>query len=128
MLFTDEITLYNAYQEDDVEKWQRTVLAGVQFKRSVEKTVTSNGHLEVAESVSITIPNRSSYLPPDEWLKDRTDHWTLNAENNLDMIVYGECAQEIIDSPKELSGAVTIKGVSDNTIRDRLKHWKVVCE
>lgn len=134
MLFNDEITLYNMYKVDGVETWKKTLIDGVQWKRHIEKTVSSDGKIIISKTVSVTIPIRDGYVPPVDWLKaaDKSKIWTLNPESNLDFMVLGSCDKviSVTYKPKDLkadvSDVITIKGVSDNTNRDRLKHWKVV--
>ncbi|NLI20774.1 MAG: hypothetical protein GX418_04420 [Clostridiales bacterium] len=136
VLFGDTVTLYNHYRENREDRWQRTVIRGVQHRAKTEKTVDASG-LHLAQSVSVTIPVNADaggrhYLPPHLFAtsENRAAYWTLDSEQNLDVIVNGECAEELsvtytLDHLRKERRYATIKGVSDNTGRPRLKHWKV---
>jgi len=135
-LFGDTITLYNHYKTARVDYWQRTVITGVQYRAKTEKTVDSAG-LHIANSVSVTIPINANtgvrtYLTPVAFASDtvKTNHWSLDAAGNQDLIVFGAVTKDIttlytIDALKAEYGYVTVKAVADNTLRPLLKHWKV---
>jgi tRNA(Leu) C34 or U34 (ribose-2'-O)-methylase TrmL len=135
-LFGDTITLYNHYKAARVDYWQRTVITGVQYRAKTEKTVDSAG-LHIANSVSVTIPDSAdagvrTYLAPVAFAADtaKTNHWSLDPAGNQDFIVFGAVTKDIttlytIDALKAEYGYVTVKAVSDNTLRPRLKQWKV---
>lgn len=138
-LFGDTITLYNRFRGTDrQDHWQRTVLHGVQVREKIEKTVSTDGKLLVTKSVSITIPVSADaggrhYLEPHAFScsESRDGYWTLDAARNLDVVVSGECADELtedytLDDLSRDHGYVTIMAVTDNTPRPRLKHWRVV--
>lgn len=135
-LFTDTITLYN-HKPDDT--YQRTVIKGVQYRRKVEKTVISDGKINLADVVTVTIPdtaecNRQYACKKDfKNTKDTASYWTLDAGENLDIIIQGEISQEITEEYrlKHLKAdydCVTVASVADNQNKDRLKHIKVVCK
>jgi hypothetical protein len=139
VLFSDTVTLYNRYRIGHDDRWQRTVLHGVQYRAKTEKTVDEGG-LHLAQSVSVTIPVNADaggrhYLPPHLFAvsENRAAYWTLDAEHNLDVIVNGECTKELsgtytLDHLRKEHRYVTVKGVSDNTVRPRLKHWRVIAQ
>ncbi len=139
VLFGDTITLYNRYRVNHEDRWQRSVIRGVQFRTKTDKTVDGSG-LHLAESASLTIPVNADadgrhYLPPHLFAtsENRAAYWTLDAEHNLDVIVNGECTKELsetytLDHLSKEHRYVTIKGVSDNTVRPRLKHWWVIAQ
>lgn len=138
VLFGDTVTLYNHYREAREDKWQRSVLRGVQIRRKQETAATENG-LKLYESVSISIPvsvdaGGRHYIEPSAFASagQREKYWTLNASTNLDVIVPGACAKELTEeftlaSLQKDAGFVTVKAVRDNTLRRYLKHWKVTC-
>lgn len=134
MIFTDTITIYSYYKDNGVEKWHRTVLKGVMWKRKRVQSVNIDGKLNIVDTVSITIPYRALYLPYKEFLlsSDRLSHWTVETASNLSVAVLGECYKEIGDSyrlkdlKRDYSDVVTLKSLSDNTNRDHLKNWKVI--
>lgn len=123
-LFTDRITLYNHYKESKADKWKRTVLYGVQWTQKTKSALGGDGVLSHATETSITIPHRDGYVKPEVFIGAG---WTLNDSTNLDVVVLGENKQEITEvfTIEDLSGAVTIKAASDNTLRSHLKTWKV---
>lgn len=134
MIFTDTITIYSYYKDNGVEKWHRTVLKGVMWKRKRVQSVNVDGKLNIVDTVSITIPYRALYLPYKEFLlsSDRLSHWTIEAASNLSVAVLGECNKEIGDNyrlkdlKRDYSDVVTLKSLADNTNRDHLKNWKVI--
>ena len=138
-VFGDTVTLYNRYRLNRADAWQRTVLRGVQVRERVEKTVDASG-LHLAKSVSLTIPVNADaggrhYLPPELFAQSerREQYWTLNAAGNLDVIVTGVCETDLsdaytLDDLGREHGYITVRAVSDNTARPRLKHWKVTAE
>lgn len=122
-IFTDTITVYNHYNA----KWFATVLDGVQWTEKVEKVIDSDGIMQLTPYVTVTVPYRDGYV----------DHREYNGKgftfglDNLDVIVLGVCNKAITNtySITDLQSehrAVTISAVSDNTLRQRLKHWKVI--
>lgn len=135
-LFGDTVTLYNHYKAARVDYWQRTVITGVQYRAKTEKTVDSAG-LHLANSVSVTIPVNADaggrhYLAPEAFAAStsKTSYFTLEAAQNQDFVVFGSVTKDItalytIDMLKAEYGYTTIKAVSDNTLRPRLKHWEV---
>ncbi len=134
MIFTDTITIYSYYKDNGVEKWHRTVLKGVMWKRKRVQSVNVDGKLNIVDTVSITIPYRALYLPYKEFLlsSDRLSHWTIETASNLSVAVLGECNKEIGDNyrlkdlKRDYSDVVTLKSLADNTNRDHLKNWKVI--
>lgn len=135
-VFNDTVTLYNYYQDKltRVDKWRRTVLKGVMWRRTTTKTV-SDSQIQIDDSVSVTIPYREGYLPPKQYAKLPNDemgnYWTLNSDNNLDVMVLGELDIDVTDDytitnlKKDYDDVVTISAVSDNARTNHLKHWKV---
>lgn len=138
-MFNDVITVYNHYVDKITHKeyWNRKVLDHCMWRNKVIKTVANNV-AQIDTIVSLTLLNRSGYLCPKEYAKlsreEALNYFTLNAENNLDVIVYGEVSKELSDKytlsdlRKEFDKVVTIAEVSDNTMVDSLKNWKVVAK
>ena len=133
MLFTDTITIYNHYKEDGLDKWQRTVLFGCQWRRKIIRTVDNAGKVLKSAEVSVTIPMREGYLPYKEWLNlaDKTGKWTIDTEHHLDMLTLGECECELSETytpnmlKRDRLDTIVAGTLSDNTNRDYLKHWRV---
>lgn len=135
-VFNETITIYNHYIDKltRVDKWHRTVLTGCMWRRTTTKTV-GNNQIQIDDSVSVTIPYRSGYLPPKEYAKlpndEMVNYWTLDANSNLDIVVLGRIEVNLTDEytitnvKKDYDNVATISAVSDNTRVNGLKHWKV---
>lgn len=123
-IFTDTVTLFNHYKGE----WFKTVLPGVQWKDKVTRTVDSDGKITITPEVSLTVPVRAGYVEP----KVFTGEGFTFGTGNLDVIVLGEINDEITQDftithlKKKYDHVATIYGVSDNTLRAMLRHWKVV--
>lgn len=143
VLFTDTMTVYNAYRDPDTEKeiWNRTVVKGVQWSHNKSEIATSNGVQTEHKVESITIDfNRNygnkAYLPPNEYKNLSAEEckgcWTLDAKTGSDVLILGVSDKEISnqyrlsDLQKDFQYAVTVTAVSDNRNRPRLKNIKVV--
>lgn len=135
-LFTDTVTLYNHLPDDT---WQRTVLSGVQYSEITERIKTADGKITRSAVVNVTIPETAEcdreYVPCREFrrLKDVSKNWTLDAADNLDVIIYGEIDREItaeyrLKNLKSDYDCVTVTSVADGRNRDCLKNIKVVCK
>ena len=119
LMFEDVITLFHKVSDTE---WKRTVIHGVQWSEHTEKTVDSNGVVNVARTVTITFP------------KGTYEDIVLDASNEEDCIVYGEIAfdvqdvkgSRISDLRKQFSRSGAIKSVNDNSNRRFLQNVKVV--
>ncbi len=126
VLFTDTVTLFNHYKG----QWLKTVLPGVQWKDKVSKTVDTSGRIVVTQEVSLTVPVRSGYVEP----KAFTGKGFTFGTGNMDVIVLGKIDEEITADftitslRKKYDHVATIYAVSDNTLRQQLKHWKVMAK
>ena len=142
-LFRDTMTVYNHIKDADTgkERWQRTVVKGVQWRHNKTETTISNGVQTLKKVESITIDFQRTRREKEyvdfitfEKLEDKNDYWTLNNRDGLDVIVCGESNKEITDDyrlsdlKKDFQYCVTIKTVSDNRNTDHLKNIKVVAE
>lgn len=136
-IFTDTITVYNHKSDDS---YQRTVIRGVMYTKKREKAISSDGKVNIAVTVSITIPSTAKcdreYVDKRQFrqIEDTSAYWTLDESGNgsSDIIVQGEVLQEIMDDyrPKHLKvdhDSVSVAGVFDNRNKPRLRHVKVVC-
>lgn len=124
-IFTDTVTIYNHFDG----KWFRTVLEGVQWSEKTEKTIDSDGVMHLTPSISVTVPCRAGYVDRREY----TGAGFTFGLDNLDVVVLGVCNKEITDSYTITNlqndfRAATVKSVKDNTLRQYLKHWKVVLQ
>ena len=135
MLFTDTMTVYNHYTTASTDKWNRTVIRGVQWRHNKVLTNVSQNLMsrDVVESITVDFKGayvgNKTYVTPEAFknLADKSDYWTLNTDG-LDVIVYGASTTEITTSPKDLSGRVTVREVADNRNRTFLKNIKVVAK
>lgn len=142
MLFTDKATIYNHYVDNGVDKWKRSVVEGVQWSHNKIETNVSGGTQTQSRVESITFDftriykNNPMYVNPIEFanLTDKSGYWTLDSNNKLDVIVYGECTSEISASYK-LANLIkdnqyvgTISAVSDDRNRTFLKIIKAVAK
>ena len=143
VLFTDTITVYNHYRDEDTDQdmWNRTVVKGVQWSHNAVETVVSNGVQTEVLAESITIDFQRSYgnkpyADPAAYRKmdddARSGYWTLDARDLLDIVVLGVSENDITSEyrlkhlQEDFQYAVTVRSVSDKRNRQRLKHIKVV--
>ena len=137
LMFPHTITLYNHYRTPAREDaWKRTMLRDVQYTESNIKSVSANGVIQIADSVTVFIALQSGYVSQDAFAaaSDRSAIWTLNTKNNQDAIVYGVCTQDItgnylLDDLITEHRAKILKSCVDYTkapIR-QLRHWEVTC-
>ena len=133
--FTESCTIYNF----DGTAWQRTVLRGIMWRVAIDKAVASNGIINISGMANVTIPQNvkttgnREYINSKEYkqLADKSQHWTVNVEDNKDMLVLGEVTSEISGAytisqlRADYDNAMIVKSLKDNTARDLLKHWAV---
>ena len=112
-LFTDTVTAYHRTREGRADIWTRRELRGVQWRQKTVRTALANeaGKILYAAETTVTIPAPAA--PGD-------------------VLVFGACAAEITEEYTEDDlirghGAVIVQSVADNTLRPRLRSWKVVC-
>lgn len=129
-LFTDTVTLYNRYRKGRETFWKRTVLKGVQWSQKAVRTANNSGSVVITTETNVTIPaGISGYMSPDAFAaaEDKTKAWTLAPD---DLVMLGNSDTEISDNVTAdvvcALGAVTIRTVKDNTLRPKLRTWKVV--
>lgn len=141
-LFTDTMTVYNYMKDaEGVESWKRTVIAGVQWRNNKSELSISDGVQTEKKVESITIDftknyKRETYVDFLEFekMEDKTGFWTLNERDGMDIVVLGESDREIgeeykiSDLRKDFHYCATVRNVSDNRNRSRLKHIKVVAK
>lgn len=137
-LFNDTMTVYNHYMDDGVDKWRRTVVAGVQWSHNKTQTSVSGGVQTESRVESITIDFNRNYWPDEYVLPNaytgKAGTWTLNAKGGLDVLVLDEVTQEISDSypveklREDYQYVGTVASVSDNRNRQFLKSIKAVVQ
>lgn len=113
-----DITIYNRYyDEDGVDKYQRTVIKGVNWQGKRNATINEKGLL-LADSTLIFIDKLSNYVSPKRFDKlndiERANYFTFRAG---DKIVKGEVDIEITriaDLEKEFDDVIDIKSVAES--------------
>ena len=141
-LFTDTVTVYNHYMDPETNQdcWNRTVIKGVQWAHEKVMTTISSGEQIATRIESLTFDfqrdyGNKPYVDPvtyrDMDLVERQQYWTLDARDLLDVVVMGESDKELSeyrlkDLWKVFQYVATVREVSDNRNRPRLKHIKVV--
>lgn len=144
ILFCDVATVYNYMEQDDgTEKWNRSVVKGIQWRHNRNEVSTSKGIQTENKVESITLDfsrdyGNKKYMEPVKYKKLSEDeagkYWTLDSKSGKDVIVLGEASEEIgkdcriSDLKERYQYAVTITSVSDNRNMPRLKHIKVVAK
>ena len=119
-LFTDTVTAYHRTRQGRADIWTRRELRGVQWRQKTVRTALANeaGKILYAAETTVTIPAPAApgglTLAPG------------------DVLVFGACAAEISEAYTEDDlirghGAVIVQSVAYNTLRPRLRSWKVVC-
>ena len=136
MINNTAITIYNKYVDAGVEKYQRTVVANVQWENRKAINVIKSG-LQDANSATITIPfarGTVNYTKPKAWLAlvAKTGYWTLAVG---DYIVKGSVADEISSSFTISQLKAKYDDVVQITIVDTMdfgssamQHWEVGCK
>ena len=142
MIFEKQITIYNYHKDDKVLSWHKTVISGVDYRYTTEKTVSSSGAIVMTPMLYITIPIEAdaegkTYIDYVHYLKMDPEHldeyWTVNPKCNEEIVVCGLCEAEITDSykvsnlKKDYMKSGLICGLEDNTDEDMLRHYRVVC-
>lgn len=138
------ITIYNRHRTADKKDiWNRTVINGVEYHFSSDKTVSQNGTIVYTQLLTVVIPAEAdtcgkTYIDAVDYMKlpenEVNKYFSFNVSNNLDVIVAGECDKEITaeykitELQKDIQKSGTIASFSDNTDGALLKHYKVVCK
>lgn len=126
---TSDITIYNKYYDpyNDIYKYQRTVIKGVNWQSKRTGTVSDKGLL-LADSTLIFIDKLDNYISPKRFAKlesiEREKYFTLTIG---DKIVKGEVDFEIIgiknysinDLNNEFDDVITINSV--NSLSDHFE-------
>lgn len=113
-----DITIYNRYYDEveGIDKYQRTVIKGVNWQGKRNATINEKGLL-IADSTLIFIDKLSNYISPKRFSKlndiERLNYFTFRAG---DKIVKGEVDLEITriaDLEKEFDDVIDIKSVTE---------------
>ncbi len=142
-LFTDVMTVYNHFYDEaaELDRWQFTVIRGVQWSHNKVKTSISGGVMSEKRVESVTVDfqreyGNAEYLDPIAFqtLENKSGYWTLNSKDGQDVLVLGEADREIgkdyhiSDLRKDFQYCGTVTEVSDNRNRGFLKNIKAVVE
>lgn len=111
-----DITIYNRYYDKDgIDKYQRTVIKGVNWQGKRNATVSEKG-LQLADSTLIFVDKLPNYVSPKRFAKlddtERVNYFTFRAG---DKIVKGEVDLEItriVELEKQFDDVVDIKSVT----------------
>ena len=118
----DNITIYNKYYDlaSDTDKYQRTVIKGVNWQGKTHATVSDKGLL-LADSTLIFIDKLANYISPKKFAKlinlERVNYFTFAP---ADKVVKGEVDFEVIgikpyrlaDLENEFDEVIDIKSVN----------------
>lgn len=136
MITNTNITLYNAYlDDDDNTKYARTIIKCVNWQDEIKSTVTDNG-LQSANVIAVYVPVTAmcekEYIEPKAYAKlsnsERDKYFTLKAE---DKIIKGEYFNEVkgVKDFNKIDNIATIQGVIDNRFGSlNMQHWEVECK
>lgn len=119
MNFTDTITVYSLGSVvNDDHYWERYVIKGCQWREKIVRTTDSSGKVFKTKEISVTIPIKGD-------MKNRLFFSTAGK----DIIVLGECpminvSNREFENIKKNYYYFTIRMITDNSRRDRLKHWR----
>jgi len=120
---TSDITIYNKYYDpyNDIYKYQRTVIKGVNWQSKRTGTVSDKGLL-LADSTLVFVDKLDNYISPKKFAKldplEREKYFTFAAG---DKIVKGEVEFEITgtkpyriaDLENEFDDVITIKSINE---------------
>lgn len=118
-----DITIYNRYMDasSGVDKYQRTVIKGVNWQGKRNGTVSDKGLL-LADSTLIFVDKLDNYVSPKRFnkLSDEERHKYFTFDSNGDKIVKGEVDFEvtgvkhfrIADLENEFDDVINIKSVN----------------
>lgn len=125
-MFNKSVTIYNKYEVDGIEKWQRKIINKLFYDEKKGANTNRTG-TEKANKVLLVIPlnlgARNGYISPKEFKKieDKSNNWTISEG---DTVVLGECTKEIIKSTKELENKYIITSVDFKNFGD-MANWEV---
>ncbi|HDK7158918.1 TPA: hypothetical protein PTV68_002047 [Clostridium botulinum] len=117
-----DITIYNRYYDfaNDTDKYQRTVIKGVNWQSKRNGTVSDKGLL-LADSTLIFIDKLDNYISPKRFLKlsdlERPNYFTLTPGDKIvkgviDFEVTGIKPYRLSDLENEFDDVINIKSVN----------------
>lgn len=125
----DTITIYNKYYDvvDDVDKYQKTVIKGVNWQGKRNGTVSDKGLL-LADSTLIFIDKLDNYVSPKRFAKlsdlERLNYFTFSigdkiVKGEVDFKVTGIKPYRLADLENEFDNVIDIKSV--NILTDHIE-------
>ena len=116
--FGDNATLYRKARVNGAEIYARYELRGVQWRQKIVREASEGGRYSVRTATSVTIP------------ADTIGADMFPGPMQGDVLVHGSGPQltgayTIADLRRENPSYCTVQAVADNTLRPRLKHWRV---
>ncbi|MBY6996515.1 hypothetical protein FDF15_13520 [Clostridium botulinum] len=123
------ITIYNRYYDfiNDTDKYQRTVIKGVNWQSKRNGTVSDKGLL-LADSTLIFISKLDNYVSPKRFTKlsneERSNYFTFTpgdkiVKNEVDFEITGIKPYRIADLESEFDDVIDIKSV--NILTDHIE-------
>ncbi|KEI81152.1 DUF6751 family protein [Clostridium botulinum] len=124
-----DITIYNKWYDsmNDIDKYQRTVIKGVNWQSKRNGTVSDKGLL-LADSTLIFIDKLNNYVSPKNFLKlsneERPNYFTFApgdkiVKGDLDFEITGIKPYRIGDLESEFDDVIDIKSV--NILTDHME-------
>lgn len=118
-----DITIYNKYYDfaNDVDRYQRTVIKGVNWQGKRNGTVGDKG-LMLADSTIIFIDKLDNYVSPKKFAKltdvERTNYFTFApgdkiVKGEVDFEVTGVKPYRLADLENEFDNVIDIKSVNE---------------
>lgn len=138
--YNHTITIYNCFRAADnpdsvKDIWQRTVLEHCFYKNVIGRTEYLSSSPRMDNTYTVRIPISEKYKPYHEWIllpaEERAKYFTCSQK---DVVVKGECAEEITGIPPDTSSqllsrhkpdAFVVTAFSDNTSHVCGKHYRL---
>lgn len=125
-----DITIYNKYYDsvDDVDRYQRTIITGVNWQDERNATVSDKGLL-LADSILIFIDKLDNYVSPRVFRNlssaERMNYFTFAAgdkivKGEIDFEILGLRPYSVADLENNYDDVVNIM-----SIRELSQHWEV---
>lgn len=100
-MYGQTVTVINKLDARDaalkLDAYYKQAVAGALWSAQVSRTVSTDGSVQIGQSVKVHIADRSGYLPYDEWkaAENRDAYFTVRTG---DYIVLGEVAEDVTAS------------------------------
>lgn len=128
-----DITIYNRYYDkvNDVDRYQRTVIRGVNWQGKRNATVSDKG-LNRDDSILIFIDKLDNYVSPKRFARltddERSNCFTFGSNDliikgEIDFEITGIKPNSIADLERQVDDVVNILGTQEWS-----NHWEVECK